>query len=208
MLLGFTRDGCHLVSYTVHPVAAADGVDGYSLQLWSFHQGQRCRRLWSVPLFRWGLCGGGRVVVVVGGWVGVRVGVVCVCVCPSPTFCRPQPAVGNGCTPAPPLLARHPHRTPTYLEALEDEEEFMGGDDMLLTVAEAPDSSLLGGCRAHTALWARWRGGAAGGNGGTCDARWPACWVGRQEGQRVAVGTAASACVTTSSTSATFVGLR
>ncbi|PSC76438.1 hypothetical protein C2E20_0265 [Micractinium conductrix] len=85
VLLGFTRDGCHLVSYTVHPVAAADGVDGYSLQLWSFHQGQRCRRLWSVPLFR----------------------------------------------------------TPTYLEALEDEEEFMGGDDMLLTVAEAPDSSLL-----------------------------------------------------------------
>lgn len=55
VLLGFTRDGCHLVSYTTQPAAAADGQDGYSLQLWSFAPGARCRRLWSVPLFR---CGG------------------------------------------------------------------------------------------------------------------------------------------------------
>lgn len=58
VLLGFTRDGCHLVSYTTQPVAAADGQEGYSLQLWSFAPGARCRRLWSVPLFRCrpGLC--------------------------------------------------------------------------------------------------------------------------------------------------------
>ena len=33
VLLGFTRDGCHLVSYTTQPVAAADGQEGYSLQV-------------------------------------------------------------------------------------------------------------------------------------------------------------------------------
>lgn len=53
MLLGFTRDGCHLLSYTSQPVAAADAAEGYALQLWRFEPGQRSRRLWSVPLFRW-----------------------------------------------------------------------------------------------------------------------------------------------------------
>ncbi len=62
VLLGFTRDGCHLLSYTSQPVAAADGAEGYALQLWRFETGQRCRRLWSVPLFRWVL------------WVGPLVG--------------------------------------------------------------------------------------------------------------------------------------
>lgn len=53
VLLGFTRDGCHLLSYTSQPVAAADAAEGYALQLWRFETGQRSRRLWSVPLFRW-----------------------------------------------------------------------------------------------------------------------------------------------------------
>lgn len=35
-------------------------------------------------------------------------------------------------------------RTQPYLEALADEEQFMPADGMLLTVAEAADSSLLG----------------------------------------------------------------
>lgn len=52
VLLGFTRDGAHLVSYTTQPVAATDGQEGYCLQLWSFTPGARCRRLWSAPLFR------------------------------------------------------------------------------------------------------------------------------------------------------------
>jgi hypothetical protein len=52
VLLGFTRDGGHLVSYTTQPVAAADAQDGYCLQLWRFQPGVRCIRLWSVPLFR------------------------------------------------------------------------------------------------------------------------------------------------------------
>lgn len=52
VLLGFTRDGLHLVSYTTQPVAAADGQEGYCLQLWSFSPGARCRRLFNVPLFR------------------------------------------------------------------------------------------------------------------------------------------------------------
>ena len=52
VLLGFTRDGSHLISYTTQPVAAADAQDGYCLQLWRFQPGARCARLWSVPLFR------------------------------------------------------------------------------------------------------------------------------------------------------------
>ncbi len=52
ILLGFTRDGGHLVSYTSTPVAAADGKEGCCLQLWSFHRSAPCRKLWNVPLFR------------------------------------------------------------------------------------------------------------------------------------------------------------
>ena len=43
VLLGFTRSGDRLVSYT--------GEDGWHLQLWSFTPGRRCRRLYNVPLF-------------------------------------------------------------------------------------------------------------------------------------------------------------
>ncbi|KAL4859348.1 hypothetical protein ACK3TF_000466 [Chlorella vulgaris] len=86
ILLGFTRDGGHLLSYTTQRVAAADGQEGYCLQLWRYQPGQRCRRLWSVPLFR----------------------------------------------------------TPAYLDSLADEDSFTAADDLLLTLAEAPDGSLLG----------------------------------------------------------------
>jgi len=44
VLLGFTRSGDHLVSYT-------SGEDGWQLQLWSFTPGMRCKRLYNVPLF-------------------------------------------------------------------------------------------------------------------------------------------------------------
>jgi len=44
-------------------------------------------------------------------------------------------------------------RAQPYLDQLEEEEDFMAVDDMLLTIAEAPDSSLLGA----------WAGGSVGG---------------------------------------------
>ena len=44
VLLGFTRSGDHLVSYT-------SGEDGWHLQLWSFAPGMRCKRLYNVPIF-------------------------------------------------------------------------------------------------------------------------------------------------------------
>ena len=44
ILLGFTRSGDHLVSYTT-------GEDGWHLQLWSFDPGRRCRRLYNIPIF-------------------------------------------------------------------------------------------------------------------------------------------------------------
>ena len=49
VILGFSRGGGHLLSYT-----AADGREGYGLQLWAFARHEPCRRLWSVPLFRAG----------------------------------------------------------------------------------------------------------------------------------------------------------
>lgn len=88
VLLGFTRDGGHLVSYTSQPVAAADGAEGYALQLWRFEPGQRCRRLWSVPLFRWVLGAG----------------------------CRSVPAFRCGHTQPP--LDRDRHTRPSHLAAL------------------------------------------------------------------------------------------
>ena len=44
VLLGFTRSGDHLISYT-------SGEDGWHLQLWIFTPGMRCKRLYKVPLF-------------------------------------------------------------------------------------------------------------------------------------------------------------
>lgn len=41
----------------------------------------------------------------------------------------------------PPVTCR---RTQSYLDSLADEEDFMAADDMLLTVAETLDGSLLG----------------------------------------------------------------
>lgn len=52
IILGFTRGGAHLLSYTSAPTAAADGHEGCALQLWAFELGAPCRKLWSVPLFR------------------------------------------------------------------------------------------------------------------------------------------------------------
>lgn len=53
-----------------------------------------------------------------------------------------------GGPPAPsPRSWRCPRRTQPYLDLLEDEEGFLAGaDDKFLTVAESPDSSLLGEC--------------------------------------------------------------
>lgn len=52
VLLGFSRCGNFLMSYTTSPVAAADGLEGYCLQVWSFLNDSPCRKLWNIPLFR------------------------------------------------------------------------------------------------------------------------------------------------------------
>ena len=54
IILGFTRDGNHVISYTTGGVAAGLGQPGLCLQLWAFCAGRRLRRAWSVPLFRTG----------------------------------------------------------------------------------------------------------------------------------------------------------
>lgn len=87
IILGFTRDGHHLVSYTTSGVAAAAGAHGFSLQLWAFGPSGRLRRAWSAPLFRTG----------------------------------------------------------PYLSSLtEEHDEFTPELEMSITVAEAPDGSLIG----------------------------------------------------------------
>lgn len=138
ILLGFTRDGCHLLSYTTQPVAAADSQEGYCLQLWSFQRGARCRRLWNVPLFRW-----------VGGCAG-GVAAAAALLCYLSLCARHLHKLAASPIASYLLVSLRWHyccrrcRTPGYQEALADEDDFMAGDDMLLTLAEAPDSSLLG----------------------------------------------------------------
>ncbi|KAK9803572.1 hypothetical protein WJX72_001301 [[Myrmecia] bisecta] len=57
VLLGFTRDGDHLISYTSTPVAAADNLEGYHLQVWRFSMTDRIERLSNIPLFQAGSAG-------------------------------------------------------------------------------------------------------------------------------------------------------
>lgn len=52
VLLGFSRDGTKLLSYTNQPTVASDGQGGWCLQIWDFRPGRRTRRLYNVPLFR------------------------------------------------------------------------------------------------------------------------------------------------------------
>lgn len=73
----------------------------------------------------------------------------CACILMWPRTATP--IQGQTSTPLAPGCLHPPTRTQPYLDALADEEQFMPADGMVLTVAEAPDSSLLGALHARVA---------------------------------------------------------
>lgn len=52
IILGFTRDGHHLISYSLHPSSPVDNPgSGLYLQLWRFHPPAPCSLVFETPLF-------------------------------------------------------------------------------------------------------------------------------------------------------------